>query len=248
MISDIEYNHNASSFNLIDRWYKKMKKILIVEDDLNIQNILSFNLKREKYDVSICETGVEALKIVKDNPDLSLVLMDVMLPKMTGLECTKKIREFSNIPIVMLTALEGEENILKGFEVGVDDYVVKPFSIREVIARIKAHLKNSTENNSIETIKINNITLYPSTNVVKIGNKENELTDTELKLLMFFYKNPNKVWKREDLLKEVWGTEYFDMRTVDVSIRRLRTKIEIDDACPENLKTRRGVGYFLNMR
>lgn len=224
-----------------------MKKILIVEDDINIQNILSFNLKREKYDVYTCETGIEALRMVEEISDLSLILMDVMLPKMTGFECTKKIREFSNIPVVMLTALEGEDNVLKGFEAGVDDYVIKPFSIKEVMARVKAHLKNSPDNN-LEVIKINDISIYPSTNIVKIGKKESELTDTELKLLMYFYNNPNKVISREEIAKEVWGTEYFELRSVDVSIRRLRTKIEVDDASPKNLKTRRGSGYFLNMQ
>ena len=143
-----------------------MNKILIVEDDKNIQDILAFNLERNDYQVFTTESGAEAIEILKEEEDISLVLMDVMLPKMNGFDCTVEIRKFTNIPIIMITALEDESNVLKGFECGVNDYVIKPFSIREVLARVKTQLrvmnefsKNSKELKDNKFIKINNIEL-----------------------------------------------------------------------------------------
>lgn len=228
-----------------------MSKILIVEDDNNILNILSFNLKREKYEVITCDNGLSAIEIMRSEPDISLILMDAMLPKMDGFESTEEIRKFSKVPILMLTALEGESNVLHGFDSGVNDYVIKPFSVREVLARVKSHIKTINvveETKTPESISINNIRVFPLTNIVKVGKKENELTDTELKLLLYMYDNRNKVITRDELLEKVWGTSYFDPRTVDVTIRRLRTKIEENDAVPLTLKTRRGSGYFLNVQ
>ena len=232
-----------------------MNKILIVEDDKNIQDILAFNLERNDYQVFTTESGAEAIEILKEEEDISLVLMDVMLPKMNGFDCTVEIRKFTNIPIIMITALEDESNVLKGFECGVNDYVIKPFSIREVLARVKTQLrvmnefsKNSKELKDNKFIKINNIELNTIENSVVVNGKENELTNTEYNLLMFFYNHPNKVFERKQILEKVWGTTYGDLRTVDVTIRRLREKIEVVDSDPQNIKTRRGKGYYLELK
>lgn len=232
-----------------------MNKILIVEDDKNIQDILAFNLERNDYQVFTTESGAEAIEILKEEEDISLILMDVMLPKMNGFDCTVEIRKFTNIPIIMITALEDESNVLKGFECGVNDYVIKPFSIREVLARVKTQLrvmnefsKNSKELKDNKFIKINNIELNTIKNSVVVNGKENELTNTEYNLLMFFYNHPNKVFERKQILEKVWGTTYGDLRTVDVTIRRLREKIEVVDSDPQNIKTRRGKGYYLELK
>ena len=232
-----------------------MNKILIVEDDKNIQDILAFNLERNDYQVFTTESGAEAIEILKEEEDISLILMDVMLPKMNGFDCTVEIRKFTNIPIIMITALEDESNVLKGFECGVNDYVIKPFSIREVLARVKTQLrvmnefsKNSKELKDNKFIKINNIELNTIKNSVVVNGKENELTNTEYNLLMFFYNHPNKVFERKQILEKVWGTTYGDLITVDVTIRRLREKIEVVDSDPQNIKTRRGKGYYLELK
>ena len=230
-----------------------MNKILIVEDDVKIQNIIAFNFERENFKVFTAGTGEEAIEILKEEEDISIVLMDVMMPEMNGFDCTREIRKFSDVPILMVTALEEEANKLEGFDCGVEDYITKPFSIRELIARVKVHLRRPTQSVSSNTslksiIKINDMNLNTETSKVQIGNKEKELTDIEYKLLMFFYNHPNVVFNRETLLCEVWGSPYVDARTVDVTIRRLREKIEKVDSDPQNIKTRRGKGYYLDLR
>lgn len=227
-----------------------MNRILVVEDDRNIQDILAYNLEKSDYQVFTADTGAEALEIMQEE-DISLVLMDVMLPEMNGFDCTKAIREFSDVPIIMLTALEEESNKLQGFELGINDYVTKPFSIREVIARVQTQLRiaqNMTTKKIFQNkIHINDIELNTVNNNVTIQGKTSELTNTEYNLLMFLYKNPNKVFERPQLLEKVWGTTYGDLRTVDVAVRRLREKIEIESSDPKNIKTKRGKGYYLNL-
>ena len=230
-----------------------MNKILIVEDDVNIQNILAYNLEKCDYKVFTASSGYEALEIIHEEGDISLVLMDVMMPQMNGFDCTLEIRKFSNIPILMLTALESESDILKGFDCGVDDYIVKPFSIRQVIARVNSHFRKKTDTLPVSNLKdsfitINDLTLNTLNNEVVIGSKKNILSDTEFNLLMFFYQNPNKVFDRETLMKEVWGTSYINARTVDISVHRLREKVELSDSDPQNIKTKRGKGYYLELR
>lgn len=233
-----------------------MYSILIVEDDNNIQNILAYNLEKCDFKIFTASNGVEALEILHDE-DISLVLMDVMMPEMNGFDCTREIRAFSNVPIIMLTALEDEPNILHGFECGVDDYVTKPFSFRQLLARINAHIRRPhTAENSVPNVSngkdfvihINNIELNTSNYVVQVGDKRNTLTNIEYKLLMFLYQNPNQAFDRDTLLKEVWGTSYTDCRTVDVNISRLRGKVELSETEPQNIRTRRGKGYYLEVR
>ncbi len=236
-----------------------MYSVLIVEDDRNIQNILAYNLEKADFKVFTAETGVEAIEILQENgDDISLVLMDVMMPEMNGFDATREIRQFSTVPIIMLTALEDETNILEGFDCGVDDYVVKPFSFRQVLARINAQLRHNSKegsnttnvvsSNNSSVIKVNNIELNPVNYSVNVEGKKNTLTLIEYNLFMFFYNNPNKVFDRDTLLKEVWGTNYADSRTVDVNIRRLRNKVELIDSEPQNIKTLRGKGYYLEIR
>lgn len=235
-----------------------MYSVLIVEDDRNIQNILAYNLEKADFKVFTAETGSEALEILQEDGDeISLVLMDVMMPEMNGFDATREIRKFSEVPIIMLTALEDETNILEGFDCGVNDYVVKPFSFRQVLARINAQLRhNSVEkplattpvNTDVSLLKVNNIELNPVNYSVNVDGKKSTLTLIEYNLFMFFYNHPNKVFDRDTLLKEVWGTNYADSRTVDVNIRRLRNKIELVDSDPQNIKTLRGKGYYLEMR
>lgn len=229
-----------------------MNKILIVEDDTKIQNIIAFNFERENFQVFTADTGLEAIEILKEEEDISIVLMDVMMPGMNGFECTREIRKFSNVPILMVSALEDETNKLEGFECGVEDYITKPFSMRELIARVKVNLRRPIQSSSTtaikSVIKINDLKVNTETNKVLVYDKEKELTDIEYKLLMFFYNHPNIVYSRETLLREVWGTSYVDARTVDVTIRRLREKIEKVDSDPQNIKTRRGKGYYLDLR
>lgn len=233
-----------------------MYSVLIVEDDRNIQNILAYNLERADFKVFTAETGVEGIEILQENAeDISLVLMDVMMPEMNGFDATREIRKFSDVPIIMLTALEDETNILEGFDCGVDDYVIKPFSFRQVLARINAQLRHNskevvttTVSSNSSIIKVNNIELNPVNYSVNVEGKKNTLTLIEYNLFMFFYNNPNKVFDRDTLLKEVWGTNYADSRTVDVNIRRLRNKVELIDSEPQNIKTLRGKGYYLETR
>lgn len=233
-----------------------MNTVLIVEDDRNIQNILAFNLEKSNFKVFTAESGVEALEILQEEDDISIVLMDVMMPEMDGFDCTRAIREFSDIPIIMLTALEDEASILHGFECGVDDYVTKPFSFRQLLARINAHMRrpHTSDTSSLKKtgkdsiIHINNIELNTSNYVVQIGDKHNTLTNIEYKLFMFLYENPNQAFDRDTLLKEVWGTSYTDCRTVDVNISRLRGKVELSETEPQNIRTKRGKGYYLEVR
>ena len=230
-----------------------MNTILIVEDDVNIQNILAYNLERVDFKIFTASTGYEALEILQDE-DVSLVLMDVMMPEMNGYDCTRKIRDFSDVPIIMLTALEDETHILEGFDCGVNDYVTKPFSFPQLLARINAQLRRPSgvvgakgSNSTDSLIKVNDIELNTSNYVVRVGDKKSELTAIEYKLFMFLYSNPNQVFDRDTLLKEVWGTSFADSRTVDVSVRRLREKVEVIDSEPKNIKTRRGKGYYLEV-
>ncbi len=232
-----------------------MNSVLIVEDDKNIQNILAFNLEHNDFKVFTAESGSEALSILEEEEDISIVLMDIMMPEMNGFECTRKIRSFSNVPIIMLTALEDEANILQGFDCGVDDYVVKPFSFRQVLARINAHIrrpytldtlsKGKSALNSV--IHVNDIELNTNNYTVNVEGKRSTLTNMEYKLFMFLYEHPNEAFDRDTLLKEIWGTSYTDSRTVDVNIRRLRSKVELNDSEPKNIKTMRGKGYYLEV-
>ncbi len=225
------------------------KKILVVDDEAAIGDILKINLEREGYEVTVAMDGEAGAALgLALNPDL--ILLDVMLPKMDGFEVCKKIRRTSEVPIVMLTARTEEIDKILGLELGADDYVTKPFSVRELIARVKANLRRTVVKDSIpdteeNTIKIGEITINTASYELRKDGKPIELTLREFELVKYLAESPNRIFSRETLLEKVWGYEYYgDMRTVDVTVRRLREKIEDDPGEPRYIMTRRGVGYY----
>ena len=214
--------------------------------------MLAYNLKKEGYDVVTAEDGEVALeKFESENPDL--LLLDIMMPKMDGYEVCRKIREKSNVPIIMLTARADEVDKVVGLEMGADDYVTKPFGNRELIARVKANLRRSDIAPVTNNEKDGNNQVYGDLNidfdryeVTKRGEVIN-LTLREFELLTFLATQTPTIFTRENLLEKVWGYEYFgDVRAVDVTIRRLREKIEDDPSKPKYIVTKRGVGYYFN--
>ncbi len=226
-------------------------KVLVVDDEKPISDIIKFNLEKEGYEVVTAFDGEEGLeKVESDQPDL--IILDLMLPKIDGLEVAKRVRAKHNTPIIMVTAKDSELDKVLGLELGSDDYVTKPFSNRELVARVKANLRRQdaantpnaeTENNDI---KIGDLTIHPDAyTVTKRGDNIN-LTHREFELLHYLAQHIGQVIKREQLLQTVWGYDYFgDVRTVDVTVRRLREKIEDNPSHPQWLVTRRGVGYYL---
>ena len=229
-----------------------MAKILVVDDEASIVTMLAYNLKKEGYDVVTAEDGEVALeKFESENPDL--LLLDIMMPKMDGYEVCRKIREKSNVPIIMLTARADEVDKVVGLEMGADDYVTKPFGNRELIARVKANLRRSDIAPVTNNEKDGNNQVYGDLNidfdryeVTKRGELIN-LTLREFELLTFLATQTPTIFTRENLLEKVWGYEYFgDVRAVDVTIRRLREKIEDDPSKPKYIVTKRGVGYYFN--
>ncbi|MBQ7668580.1 MAG: response regulator transcription factor [Clostridia bacterium] len=225
------------------------KKILVVDDEHAIVDLLTFNLKKEGYDVITANDGEEALtKSEKDNPDL--ILLDVMLPKVDGFTVCRKVREKSATPIIMITAKEEEVDKVLGLELGADDYLTKPFSVRELVARVKANLRRTEINETASAtesniMKFGNIAIDMTKYEVRKDGTDLELTLREFELLKFLSTYSGQVFSREALLEKVWGYEYFGgMRTVDVTIRRLREKLETNAAEPEYIMTKRGVGYY----
>ncbi|QZY55146.1 response regulator YycF [Crassaminicella profunda] len=223
------------------------RKILVVDDEKTISEILKFNLEKEGYDVSVASDGEEAVqKTYQVEPDL--ILLDVMLPKMDGFQVCKKVRENFNMPILMLTAKEEEVDKILGLELGADDYVTKPFSMRELLARVKANIRRIEASGTSE--KSNMIVsgdLNIDLNKYEVKKREDviELTLREFELLKYLATQENQVFTREKLLEEVWGYEYYgDIRTVDVTVRRLREKIEDHSSNPKYILTKRGVGYY----
>ena len=231
-----------------------MKKILIVDDEKPISDIIKFNLAKEGYDTITAFDGREALsKYEEENPDL--IILDLMLPELDGLEVAKEVRKNSHVPIIMLSAKDSEFDKVIGLEIGADDYVTKPFSNRELLARVKAHLRR-TENiesavaeenaSGIPEIIIGDWQILPDAFVAKKRGTEVELTHREFELLHHLATHTGQVMTREHLLETVWGYDYFgDVRTVDVTVRRLREKIEDTPSRPEYILTRRGVGYYM---
>lgn len=229
-----------------------MAKILVVDDEASIVTMLAYNLKKEGYDVVTAEDGEVALeKFESEKPDL--LLLDIMMPKIDGYEVCRKIREKSNVPIIMLTARADEVDKVVGLEMGADDYVTKPFGNRELIARVKANLRRSDIAPVTNNEKDGNNQVYGDLNidfdryeVTKRGEVIN-LTLREFELLTFLATQTPTIFTRENLLEKVWGYEYFgDVRAVDVTIRRLREKIEDDPSKPKYIVTKRGVGYYFN--
>lgn len=224
-------------------------KILVVDDEKLIVKGIKFSLEQEGMEVDAAYDGEEALRLAAEN-DYSLILLDVMLPKIDGLEACQRIREFSNVPIIMVTAKGEDMDKIMGLEFGADDYITKPFNILELKARIKAILRRSVRTVSVNqpkksTIKIRELELELESRRCFINNKEKNLTAKEFDMLELFMENPGKVYSRENLLNTIWGYDYpGDARAVDVHVRRLREKIEEVPSDPKYIHTKWGVGYY----
>lgn len=223
------------------------KKVLIVEDEKAISDIIMFNLKREGYEVMQALTGTDGLNMaLSENPDI--VLLDIMLPEMDGFQVLEKIREVSEVPVIMVTAREEEMDKVLGLETGADDYVTKPFSMVELIARVKANTRRQVApaKKAETTVTIGDITIDTDSQSVMKNNEALDLTQREYEIMVYFAKNPTKVISREELMEKVWGYDYYgDLRAVDVAMRRLREKIEDDPSEPKLIITKRGSGYYL---
>ncbi|TQS76394.1 response regulator transcription factor [Ornithinibacillus gellani] len=226
------------------------QKILVVDDEQPIADILKFNLEKEGYEVVCAYDGDEAIELAEaENPDL--ILLDIMLPNRDGNEVCREIRKTKTVPIIMLTAKDSEIDKVLGLELGADDYVTKPFSNRELIARVKANLRRQQQvpddtMKATKDIEIGSLTIHPDAYTVSRNGEEIELTHREFELLHYLARHIGQVMTREHLLETVWGYDYFgDVRTVDVTVRRLREKIEENPSNPMWIVTRRGVGYYL---
>ncbi|KIL42862.1 PhoP family transcriptional regulator [Jeotgalibacillus alimentarius] len=228
------------------------KKILVVDDEKPIADILQFNLKKEGYEVHCAYDGDEALEKVEEvKPDL--ILLDIMLPGRDGMEVCREVRKNYEMPIIMLTAKDSEIDKVLGLELGADDYVTKPFSTRELVARVKANMRRHQalkgqveEENLTNEITVGVLTIHPDAYMVTKRGDTIELTHREFELLHYLSKHIGQVMTREHLLQTVWGYDYYgDVRTVDVTVRRLREKIEDNPSHPLWIVTRRGVGYYL---
>ena len=224
------------------------KKVLVVDDEKLIVKGIRFSLEQDGMEVTCAYDGEEALRLAQENK-FDMILLDIMLPKMDGFEVCQAIREFSNMPIVMLTANGDDMDKILGLEYGADDYITKPFNILEVIARIKAIMRRTAasepkEENS-KVIESGDLKLDCESRRLFVQGREINLTAKEFDLLELLVMNPNKVYSRENLLNLVWGYEYpGDVRTVDVHVRRLREKIEPNPSEPKYVHTKWGVGYF----
>ena len=222
-------------------------KILVVDDEKLLVKGIKFNLENDGYEVAAAYDGEEAVELAKTG-DFDLIILDIMMPKLTGLEACMQIREFSNVPIIMLTAKGEDMDKLIGFEQGTDDYLTKPFNILELKARIRALLRRSTPAESKEDttrITCGDITLDTIERNAYKNGKAVELTAREFDLMELLMKNPGHVYSRENLLDIIWGYEYQgEIRTVDVHVRRLREKLERVPAQPEYIMTKWGVGYY----
>ena len=224
------------------------KRVLVVDDEKLIVKGIRFSLEQDSMEVDCAYDGEEALKLARENA-YDMILLDVMLPKYTGFEVCQQIREFSDVPIIMLTAKGEDMDKILGLEYGADDYITKPFNILEVKARIKAIMrrvgKKNGESSNDKVIVKRDMKIDCESRRVVIGEKEITLTAKEFDLLELLAMNPNKVYSRENLLNIVWGYEYpGDARTVDVHIRRLREKVEANPSDPKYVYTKWGVGYY----
>lgn len=244
-----------------DKYEYEKKTILIVDDEQKIVDLLVHNLRREGYNTIEANDGVSAVEIAKEQrPDL--ILLDIMLPRLDGLSVCKKIKNIYNVPILMVTAKDDELDKIVGLELGADDYITKPFSVRELVARVKANIrkadvtigqqqatpvKQPTEPKKKENkIVIGDLVVDLDKFEVTVRGKTIDLTLREYEVLKFLASQPGQVVTREVLLEKVWGYEYYgDIRTVDVTVRRIREKIELDTSAPRILITKRGVGYYI---
>lgn len=225
-------------------------KILIVDDEKNIVDILKFNLNREGFTSVEAYDGQQAIELAQsENPDL--ILLDVMLPKVDGFTVCRKLRETMSTPIIMITAKEEEVDKVLGLELGADDYITKPFSTRELMARVKANLRridlSEVQKGQNKCLRIEGLEIDIEHYEVKRDGVIIELTLREFELVKFLAQQQGQIFSRENLLEKVWGYEYYgDVRTVDVTVRRVREKIERDPSKPFYIMTKRGVGYYFN--
>jgi DNA-binding response OmpR family regulator len=226
-----------------------LKKVLIVDDEKSIVKGLKSYLEQDDMQVDTAYDGEEAVDKAKTDA-YDIILLDIMLPKLSGLEVCQIIREFSDVPIIMLTAKGDDMDKIIGLEYGADDYITKPFNILEVKARIKARLRRNTRSEESKETRTNviekkGLKIETDSRRVYINGKEVSLTAKEFELVLLLVSNPNKVYSRDELLREIWGATYpGDARTVDVHVRRLREKIETHPADPEYIHTKWGVGYY----
>lgn len=228
----------------------RMKKILVVDDEKSIVKGIKFSLEQDDMKVEVAYDGETALELAKAN-HYDMILLDIMLPGFSGLEVCQMIREFSDMPIIMLTAKGDDMDKILGLEYGADDYITKPFNILEVKARIKAifrrNNRNMPEQENQKVIETKGLKIDVDSRRVYIDDKEVNLTAKEFELVYLLVSNPNKVYSREQLLKTIWGPSYpGDARTVDVHVRRLREKIEATPADPKYIHTKWGVGYYFH--
>jgi len=221
----------------------EMTKILVVDDEATIRETLQFNLEREGYQVVTASDGLEALDVARrDKPDL--IILDLMLPELDGLSVCRAIRQEQETPVIMLTARTGEMDRIVGLETGADDYVVKPFSLGELLARVRAVLRRAPATRRQDALEAGDLRLDLIARRATLGDREVSLTPKEFDLLAALMRNAGAVLSRDLLLTKVWGYDYLgDSRTVDVHIRWLREKIEKDPSHPERILTVRGVGY-----
>ena len=248
---------NSTELNSVE---ESKKTILVVDDEKPIVDILTYNLQKEGYATLEANDGEEAIRIATEQkPDL--ILLDIMLPKIDGLTVCKKLRHTLNVPILILSAKDEEIDKILGLELGADDYITKPFSVRELMARVKANLRKNEISTVIKEteqempkmeeitdsiIRVNDLELDLDRFEVKVRGKIIDLTLREFEVLKYLANQPGQVVTRETLLEKVWGYEYYgDIRTVDVTVRRIREKIEKDTSAPKILITKRGVGYYL---
>lgn len=230
------------------------KKLLIVEDEKNISYIISENAKIEGYECDVSYDGEDGLKKALTNV-YDLIILDLMLPKIEGFSICKQIRQKKiSTPVIILTAREEEVDKILGLELGADDYITKPFSVKELFARIKANIRRSSAdsglsdaNSNSNIIKIQSVIIDCEKCKVEKNNSPVELSKLEYDLLVFLARNPDKIFPREELLKNVWKDDFYGERTVDTTVNRLRNKIEDDSSNPKIIQNRRGMGYYLTM-
>ena len=229
-----------------------MSKILIVEDEKAISTIIAFNLKKEGFETDEALDGITGLeKALSGEHDL--ILLDVMLPGMDGFEILRRLREKSKVPVIMVTAREEETDKILGLDTGADDYVTKPFSVRELMSRVKANIRRSAVSSQTPVAQTGDrrtfgeISIDKNLQAVYKNGVQMDLSQREYELICYFLETPDRVISREELMEKVWGYEYYgDLRAVDVAMRRLREKLEDDPAEPKYIMTRRGAGYYLN--
>ena len=238
------------SDNLRKRGYPLSRTILIVEDEPSIVTLIKYNLEKEGFITEVAMNGESAIKIAESNPEIDLIVLDLMLPKMDGIEVCKTLRMNQNfVPIIMLTAKDAEYDKIHGLEMGADDYLTKPFSPKELIARINAilrrtELQTNEENNEAASINIGDLEIYPKKFEAYFKGELLELTRKEFELLVYLAEHKGQILSREQLLSSVWDYDFVgDTRIVDVQVSHLREKIEEDTKHPQYIKTVRGFGY-----